>query len=223
MGKIELVMPKMGESVAEATIIKWLKDEGENIEAEESILEIATDKVDSEIPAPEDGVLVEKLYNEGDVVKVGEPIAIIESESAGDAPAPSKPTPETKQEESPNGQPSAAASAPKQPATAATVTETTTITKRSESGRFYSPLVRSIASKEGISMQELESVEGSGQEGRVTKKDILAYIEQRGEGVSVQTTQSSTTEQKPQQQVKAPASKPAAGSSPSSRAGGRGR
>lgn len=182
MGKLELVMPKMGESVAEATIIKWLKEEGDNIEAEESVLEIATDKVDSEIPAPEDGVLIQKLFNEGDVVKVGEPIAIIETEGAEGSDVSTPPvkdtTPEPVAEKT-------STSAPVSQATPVGTNGQTTVVKRSESGRFYSPLVRSIASQEGISMAELEAVTGTGAEGRVTKKDILAYLEDRGEGVAV--------------------------------------
>tara|TARA_Y100000589_G_scaffold331027_1_gene382692 strand:- start:6110 stop:7453 length:1344 start_codon:yes stop_codon:yes gene_type:complete len=170
MAQIELLMPKMGESVAEATIIKWLKEEGDQIEAEESVLEIATDKVDSEIPAPEDGVLVKKLFNEGDVVAVGQPIAIISTD--GEAVAE---TPETPAQE--NIQP-AAANDTAQTAVAAPQTSEK-IAKTSESGRFYSPLVRSIAEKEGISAQELETIPGTGQGGRVTKKDILAYLENR--------------------------------------------
>jgi len=170
MAQIELLMPKMGESVAEATIIKWLKDEGDSIEAEESVLEIATDKVDSEIPAPEDGILVKKLFNEGDVVAVGQPIAIISTD--GEAP--------TDVQEAPAQQAPAAAPAAETTATTVAATQTTEkIAKTSESGKFFSPLVRSIAEKEGISVQELESIQGTGQGGRVTKKDILAYLENR--------------------------------------------
>ncbi len=184
MGKIELVMPKMGESVAEATIIKWLVEEGANIEAEESVLEIATDKVDSEIPAPEDGVLVQKLFNEGDVVKVGEPIAIIEVEGAGDATAGSAPAPEVKGEPAPVEK--VAETAPEPVAAVATngataaATEVVDIPRSGGNGKFYSPLVRSIAVKEGITAGELEALTGSGLGGRVTKKDVLAYLDNRG-------------------------------------------
>ena len=171
MAQIELLMPKMGESVAEATIIKWLKEEGDSIEAEESVLEIATDKVDSEIPAPEDGILVKKLFNEGDVVAVGQPIAIISTDGEAVAETPAAPA-----QQEPAATQSANDSAP----TAVAASQTTEkIAKTSESGRFYSPLVRSIAEKEGISAQELETIQGTGQGGRVTKKDILAYLENR--------------------------------------------
>jgi 2-oxoglutarate dehydrogenase E2 component (dihydrolipoamide succinyltransferase) len=164
MAQIEILLPKMGESVAEATIIKWNVEEGATIEADDAIVEIATDKVDSEVPSPEDGVLVKKLCNDGDVVQVGQAIAILEIAGEGSAPAPlvaaktDAPTP---------------ASAP---AAAAATADTAPLEKRSESGRFYSPLVRSIASEEGISMTELDSITGSGQEGRVTKTDLLDYL-----------------------------------------------
>lgn len=170
MAQIELTMPKMGESVAEATIIKWLKEVGETIEAEESLLEIATDKVDSEVPAPEDGVLVKKLFNEDDVVQVGQVIAIIETEggaveASAEEPAAS-PEPEAVKEIEKtiaNGQAVAALEVP----------------RSSSEGKFYSPLVRSIAKEEGISAEELDRIAGSGAEGRVTKADILNFIENR--------------------------------------------
>ena len=176
MAQIELTMPKMGESVAEATIIKWLKEVGDTIEAEESLLEIATDKVDSEVPAPEDGVLIKKLFDEDDVVQVGQVIAIIETEggvaeASAEEPA-ARPEPsEVKEVEKTiaNGQATAAVEIP----------------RSSAEGKFYSPLVRSIAKEEGISADELENISGSGSEGRVTKADILSYIENRpAEGAS---------------------------------------
>lgn len=164
MAQIEILLPKMGESVAEATIIKWNVEEGATIEADDAIVEIATDKVDSEVPAPEDGVLIKKLCNDGDVVQVGQAIAIIEIAGEGSVAAPVA---------------AAKADTPKPaeaPASSVTASETTPVEKRSESGRFYSPLVRSIASEEGISMTELDTIAGSGQEGRVTKNDLLEYL-----------------------------------------------
>ena len=175
MAQYELIMPKMGESVAEATITNWLKNEGETIETDESVLEIATDKVDSEVPSPVEGVLVKKLFNENDVVQVGQPIAIINTDGdAADASA--------------NGAGETAEVAPVEVAaveeTVATAASTAnadqTDISRNSGDRFYSPLVRSIASTEGISQTELDSVAGTGKEGRVTKKDILSYIENRG-------------------------------------------
>jgi len=167
MAQVELIMPKMGESVAEATVIKWLKNVGETIEMDESVLEIATDKVDSEVPSAVEGVLIKQLFNEDDVVLVGQAVAIIETDaSAADAPAPKANT-----------------EAPKEVAVAEEIVEkaieTTTLPKSSDSNKFFSPLVRSIAQEEGISMSELGTVTGSGKEGRVTKKDILAYLSNR--------------------------------------------
>lgn len=186
MAITDLIMPKMGESVAEATVIKWLKNEGDRIEMDEPVLEIATDKVDSEVPSPVEGILVKKLFNEDDVVKVGEAIAQIETDAAAagnespaapdsaetPAPAPastSTPTPTPESEVEQTVQTAIAAAAPV-PAHAG--------------DRFYSPLVRKIASVEGIGLAELEGVTGTGKEGRVTKKDILAYVAQRKAGGS---------------------------------------
>lgn len=177
MAEIELIMPKMGESVAEATIIKWLKEEGDSIEAEESVLEIATDKVDSEVPAPEDGILKKKLFNEDDVVQVGQAIAIIETEGSGSADSDSG-----QSEAAPAAEyaaPAAAAEAEKMVANGAAVAAVEEV-PRSANGKFYSPLVRSIAKEEGVSLEELEAINGTGSEGRVTKADILNYLEQRG-------------------------------------------
>jgi 2-oxoglutarate dehydrogenase E2 component (dihydrolipoamide succinyltransferase) len=170
MAQYELVLPKMGESVAEATIIKWVKNPGDTIDSDESILEIATDKVDSEVPSPVAGTLVKTLFNEGDVVKVGAVIAIIETEvGSASVSAPS----------------AAAASAPVTPgikeveerpaAVAASAVQST-------GNRFYSPLVKSIASSEGISQAELDSVAGTGAEGRVTKQDILDFVAAKKSG-----------------------------------------
>lgn len=171
MAQIELLLPKMGESVAEATIIKWVKNEGDAVKADEPVIEIATDKVDSEVPSPEDGVLLKCLVKEGDVVQVGQPIAIIgigASDSAG-VPAPA-------------AAPAAVSVAASVPApahvAAAAIAEplATEVLREGPSGRFYSPLVRSIASAEGVSMTELERISGSGQGGRVTKQDVLNYL-----------------------------------------------
>lgn len=164
MAQFELTMPKMGESVAEATIIKWTKNEGDSIKIDETVLEIATDKVDSEIPSPFEGTLIKKLFNENDVVQVGAVIAIISS----DANASVAETPKTV--------------APSQQ-TASTpppfsVVETPAV-DFSNSDKFYSPLVKSIAKEEGISLTELDLIKGTGQEGRVTKADILAYLPNR--------------------------------------------
>lgn len=170
MAKFELKLPQMGESVAEATIISWLKEVGDTIEADEAVLEIATDKVDSELPSEVDGVLVEILFNVDDVVKVGETVAIIETEGEGSAEA--TPAPAVKTEEAP-------AAAVEVAKTVETAKETVT-NDFSISEKFYSPLVKNIAKEEGISVAELDNIAGTGKDGRVTKNDILAYIKNRG-------------------------------------------
>ena len=180
MAIIEILLPKMGESVAEATITKLVVDAGAGVEADEPIVEIATDKVDSEVPAPEDGKLVEWCVAEGDVVQVGAVIARynVGGDAADAAPAPAA-------SEAPSAP--AAPVAPAEPAPAPEVVAAAMApldnapSRKGPSGRFYSPLVRSIAQKEGIGMAELEQVQGTGSEGRVTKKDILGYIAQRGQ------------------------------------------
>ena len=167
MAQVELIMPKMGESVAEATIIKWLKSEGETIEMEESVLEIATDKVDSEVPSPVEGTLVKILFNEDDVVQVGQAVAIIETDAAAPAASPAN---ETKEVEKAAEKTEAVVQA------AIDTVSTGSLEKTDASGRFYSPLVRSMADQEGISMSELESIPGTGKDGRVTKNDMKNYL-----------------------------------------------
>jgi 2-oxoglutarate dehydrogenase E2 component (dihydrolipoamide succinyltransferase) len=178
---IEVLLPKMGESVAEATVIKWLKNEGDAVEADEPIIEIATDKVDSEVPAPSAGILSKQLFGEGDVVKVGEVFAIMQAEGSAAAPSASPaPAPVAEEKSEVTAAPVAAAqngSLVQQLETAGVGGE---VSKTGESGRFFSPLVRNIAKAEGISMAELDALTGTGNEGRVTKKDILAYIPMRG-------------------------------------------
>jgi 2-oxoglutarate dehydrogenase E2 component (dihydrolipoamide succinyltransferase) len=177
MSQIEILLPKMGESVAEATITKWLKNEGDRVEADEPIVEIATDKVDSEVPAPEAGILGKRLVNEGDVVKVGQAIAVIASASAAApaAPAPTASAPAAAPATNGNG-----SAAPAAKPVAAPVAPGAAVVRTGPSGKFYSPLVRNIAQSEGISLQELEAIQGSGQGGRVTKKDVLDYLPNRG-------------------------------------------
>ena len=169
MARFELKLPKMGESVAEATITSWLKEVGDPIEMDEAIVEIATDKVDSEVPSEVEGTLVEILFEKDEVVAVGATIAIIETEG-GDAPV---------EETEKSSAPKEVVAIEKEVAEAINIVSTP-ILKNSDSGKFYSPLVRNIAEKEGVSMSELEALSGSGKEGRVTKNDILAYIDGRG-------------------------------------------
>jgi 2-oxoglutarate dehydrogenase E2 component (dihydrolipoamide succinyltransferase) len=183
MAKFELKLPKMGESVAEATITNWLKNVGDTIAMDEAVLEIATDKVDSEVPSEVSGVLVEQLFGKDDVVKVGQTIAIIETEG-GSVEAPK--TAEV-------AAPIVADSSDSEQATQ--VAKTVEIAKDSSnseqakqnvapadfsgSDKFFSPLVKNIAKEEGVSVAELESISGSGKDGRVTKEDILNFVKNR--------------------------------------------
>ncbi len=172
MAQQELIMPKMGESVAEATIIKWVKNEGDKIKIDETVLEIATDKVDSEIPSPFEGVLVKKLFKEGDVVQVGKAIALISSDVGAAVETPKIVAP-VKQE----------TASVKQETVVKEVAVTSHVKQDySQANRFYSPLVKNIAKQEGIALAELESVKGSGKDGRVTKTDLLNYLPNRGKG-----------------------------------------
>lgn len=175
MAKFELKLPKMGESVAEATVTNWLKKVGDKIEMDEAVLEIATDKVDSEVPSEVAGTLVEILFNTDDVVQVGQTIAIIETEGGAVAS-----TPEVKAEA-----PVAVAEVAKAVEVAK---ETVAPADFSASDKFFSPLVKNIAKEEGISLAELESIVGSGKDGRVNKEDLLNYIKNRGIQTSVQSS-----------------------------------
>ena len=168
MARFELKLPKMGESVAEATITNWLKEVGDAIETDEAVLEIATDKVDSEVPSEVSGILVEKLFGKDDLVQVGQTIAIIETESGNIG---AQKTEEVTKE------------------VVAEVQKTVEVAKESVSApadfsvsdKFFSPLVKNIAKEEGVSVAELETISGSGKEGRVTKDDILKFVESRKE------------------------------------------
>lgn len=170
MARFELKLPKMGESVAEATITSWVKEVGDTIDIDDTVVEVATDKVDSEVPSEVEGTLVEILFEKDDVVQVGQTIAIIETEG-GEAVLEAAPT--VKEEE-----PKEVAAIEKTVETAKEIVASPMNT--SDSDRFYSPLVKSIAQTEGISLKELETVAGTGKDGRVTKTDILSYIENRG-------------------------------------------
>ena len=174
MAKFELKLPKMGESVAEATITNWLKEVGDRIEMDEAVLEIATDKVDSEVPSEVAGILVEKLFGKDDLVQVGQTIAIIETEGDTSVSELAKQNVEVKV-------------APVANEIVAAVEKTVEVAKEtlaapadfSSSEKFFSPLVKNIAKEEGVSVAELESISGSGKEGRVTKEDILKFVESR--------------------------------------------
>jgi len=176
MAKFELKLPKMGESVAEATLTAWLKDVGEKIEADEAVLEIATDKVDSEVPSEVEGILIEKLFEVDAIVEVGQTIAIIETET--DAPVSAAPTPEIVVDTEPEAVVQLESSIAKVQETVSPIS--------SNDARFYSPLVKNIAKKEGVSQSELDAINGSGKEGRVTKNDILSYLTNKSQAAPVE-------------------------------------
>jgi len=169
MSKFELKLPKMGESVAEATITSWLKEVGETIEMDEAIVEIATDKVDSEVPSEVEGVLIERFFEVDEIVGVGQVIAVIETNGSGELVAEEK---EEIIEKLPEDLPTVASVKAKTEEMNVPVSDLS-----SPSGKFFSPLVKNIAKTEGISLDELEGIKGSGKDQRITKNDILAYIE----------------------------------------------
>jgi len=173
MSTIEVVVPRLGESVIEVTLTRWLRNEGEQVEGEEALVEIATDKVDSEIPSPVSGKLIKKLFREGDVIPVGKVFAIIES--AGEA---------VKSEEPPvvKAQPPLAGDDKNEEQTTVKVTEEKHADEPAGS-RYYSPLVRNIAHQEGISFKELDVIPGTGKDDRLTKQDLLNYLAERKSGV----------------------------------------
>lgn len=212
MARFELKLPKMGESVAEATITNWLKQVGDKIEADEAVLEIATDKVDSEVPSEVAGILVEQLFQKDDVVQVGQTIGIIETDSATASAAPVAEAPQ-------------AAPAPVAPAAVQEVAKTveaaithvaapTTHIHIGESTRFYSPLVRNIAKEEGVTLAELDTIPGTGNEGRVTKNDLLNYIQNKGNIVAAPAAVSAPAPQAPPQPIQASAPQASVSSEP---------
>lgn len=207
MSNYQLLLPKMGESVAEATVIKWLKNPGDYVEADEAVLEIATDKVDSEVPSPVAGKLITQLYMVDDVVQVGSPIALIQTQeqAASQAPVPETvQSPSVAQPAVQQAPPAVSYDAPPQPVSAPQAQspvepqsipgidqlQTKPAAIQSSAGRFYSPLVKSIAAQEGIAANELDTIPGTGAEGRLTKDDLLNYLQNRN---------------KPQAQASAPA------------------
>lgn len=202
MAKFELILPKMGESVAEATITAWLKDVGDTIELDEVVLEIATDKVDSEVPSEVEGVLIEKCFEVDDIVQVGKVLAIIETEK------------EVKQNVSKNALEQQIKTI--QPEVLKELTERVTHAKAdvapnvetvTSSNRFYSPLVKNIAKQEGVSQEELDVITGSGKEGRVTKNDILDYIEHKDKRPSADVIATQKDSKKPVTNIPKPEEK----------------
>lgn len=209
MAQVELVMPKMGESIIEATILKWVKQEGDVVEEDETILEIATDKVDSEVPSPNAGKITKILFQEDDVVEIGSVIALIETEVEAEVQHNPAPVIEAT---------STVPNSPTHPSpTSVTNPTPAAATARSDSkGRFYSPLVRNIAAQENISMLELEQITGTGVQGRVTKRDILSYVESRNSNGSTIVVQQPSVRATPMptQSVNAPSLPPMAKSMP---------
>ena len=193
MAKFELKLPKMGESVAEATITNWLKNVGDTIEMDEAVLEIATDKVDSEVPSEVSGTLTEVLFQVDDIVQVGQTIAIIETEGGAVEATPVK-----------------VESAVQEIAKTVEVAKetVTTTTDFTTSEKFFSPLVKNIANAEGVSVTELESIQGSGKDARVTKDDILSYIKNRGTQTATTST-AAVSQSKPTPVAAAPVVKAA--------------
>jgi len=204
MSNYQLLLPKMGESVAEATIIKWLKNPGDYIEADESILEIATDKVDSEVPSPVAGTLTEHLFKVDDIVQVGAVIALIETKDKAAINTPA-PTPEPVQAvSSPQQAPVKTESIPG----LSQLDDRNTIVQPkvmedggSQSNKFYSPLVKSIAAQEGVSTAVLDTILGTGAEGRLTKEDLLSYLQNNNNGKLQQPQASAPQPQRVAEQV----------------------
>jgi len=200
MAVVDLVMPKLGESIMEATILKWHKKAGDRIENDETVLDIATDKVDSEVPSTASGIVTELLYKENDVVPIGAVIARIDTNNKQASPAPVAQSQLTEQEEDK----ALAEAVPYVPQPKPIINKSGATVNR-----FYSPLVLNIANSEGITMQELENIPGTGTENRVTKKDILSYVEQRKAGkaeqqVVQQSPQQPATSTPPQAEVTIP-------------------
>lgn len=179
MALVQMVMPKMGESIMEGTILNWLKKVGDRIEQDESVLEVATDKVDTEVPSTHAGVVVEILAKEGEVVPIGKPILVIET--AADSPAASNGAAPAAAAATPAPAPVQATAAP----VAATAPSAGPASGKGSSDRFYSPLVRNIAREEGISLAELDGLPGTGKDNRLTKGDMLAYLDSRKGGSSI--------------------------------------
>ncbi|MEK6480702.1 dihydrolipoamide acetyltransferase family protein [Catalinimonas sp. 4WD22] len=174
MATFEMVMPRMGESIMEGTILKWLKEEGDFIEQDESVLEVATDKVDTEVPATQSGVLKKILIQEGEIAKVGNPIAIIENDATNNGSDTNHAEVSAPEVDSLKSD----ARRQDEPIKPPTTTSTAEVGKRGGSP-FYSPLVKNIAKEENIGEEELQQIDGTGKDGRVTKKDIIQYLENR--------------------------------------------
>ncbi|MDQ3552607.1 MAG: 2-oxo acid dehydrogenase subunit E2 [Bacteroidota bacterium] len=200
MATVDLVMPKMGESIMEATILKWHKNAGDAVKMDETVLEIATDKVDSEVPSTVEGVIDEILFNVNDVVPIGTVIARVKTDASDSQNSSSDNKPTIQQTEPDKAQSSG---------NGQTYSQQKPVTSSSQnSNKFYSPLVLNIAAQEGVSMSELENIPGTGNEGRVTKKDILQFVNDRRSGkASASDSQSQPSQPQSQQQMVIPMNK----------------
>ncbi|MEZ5147328.1 MAG: dihydrolipoamide acetyltransferase family protein [Bacteroidales bacterium] len=188
MAAFEILMPKLGESIIEATITKWLVQEGDTIQEDDPVVEIATDKVDSEIPSPVEGKVTKLNYSEGDVVAVGAVIAVVDMDGGDDTNGAGESKTDSTSEKPSHGK------TEEKPVVEEKHGKDSKPVDFSDSKKFYSPLVKSIAKKENISVQELDGITGSGKDGRVTKQDILSYIGNRGDG-KAQTASASSASQ----------------------------
>jgi 2-oxoglutarate dehydrogenase E2 component (dihydrolipoamide succinyltransferase) len=202
MALVELVMPKMGESVMEGTILTWLKNPGDRIQQDESVLEVATDKVDTEVPSPYNGILKEIRANKGDVVQVGTAIAIIETEVNQTTAAVAATT-------ATNTPTQPAAAAEQKPVAAVTQSHSHIEHNNVKGGKFYSPLVLNIARQENISLAEVEQIAGSGKDGRVTKHDLFDYIQAKKDGKVTAAKQETVVQNTPATEQKAAVTEPA--------------
>jgi 2-oxoglutarate dehydrogenase E2 component (dihydrolipoamide succinyltransferase) len=211
MATVDLVMPKMGESIMEATILKWHKNAGDAVKMDETVLEIATDKVDSEVPSTVEGVIDEILFNVNDVVPIGTVIARVKTDATDT------------QSSQPANQPTIQQPEPEKAQAAGndqTYSQQQPAASSSQNGnKFYSPLVLNIAAQEGVSMSELENIPGTGNEGRVTKKDILQFVNDRRSGKSSSPSQSQPSQSQSQQQMVIPMNKVQAQTTPTQYSG----
>jgi 2-oxoglutarate dehydrogenase E2 component (dihydrolipoamide succinyltransferase) len=207
MSQVEIRLPKMGESVTEATITNWLKGVGDTIEMDEPLVEVATDKVDNELPSEVEGTVSKILFDVDEVAQVGDVIAIISTDGEGPAA----------EDTSTSSDAAPAVEAVEESVSQANDTAKnggTDIDKNGPSGKFYSPLVRSIAEKDNISMDELESIDGSGQNGRVTKKDVFSFLENRSNGNVASQPETKASQSAQKNTTPSPAAQPAKAAAP---------
>ncbi len=197
MASVDLIMPKLGESIMEATILKWHKQPGDHVQMDETVLEIATDKVDSEVPSTAAGVITEILFNVNDVVPIGTVIARIKTGAEETVSFSTPPKDEGTRHKAQEAVITESIISP--PQTTNFISSQARQTTNGSGNRFYSPLVLNIAASEGVSMTELENIPGSGNEGRVTKKDILQYVSERKAGVKRQTVRQEPAAQNQQE------------------------